>query len=127
MRFLNRIQVGSLKVLNESQFEGVEIFGGDNHRGDCFQVEHAAGTETALTGDQLKPIGIDRVRSDKNRLKNPVKFDRCRKIRQGFFIEKLPWLIIILVDPIRRQLLKPDSRRCLFGHLRQESGQTTTE
>jgi len=70
-RFLDRIQVGALQILDERELETVPHLLADDRRNGRLPGE-ARGKDSPMSGDELVPVSIGRYH---NRLQNAVAGD----------------------------------------------------
>src|SRR5689334_9654093 len=88
-RFVDRIQVLPLDVLDERDQERFAIGQRADDRGDRLEASLAGRQIAALTGDQLEAV---RRRAEKDGLEHTSLADRVRELLDGRWIELGPWL-----------------------------------
>src|SRR5438876_9993012 len=97
---LDRVEVGSLKVLGEREFEAVGNLVAHDGR-DGALPRQACGEHPAVTGNQLVAVSAPRYHYW---LQAPVPPDGCRELREALRIERRPRLLAIGADPLERDL-----------------------
>ena len=96
---LQRIELGSVQVLQQGVAEQVMALGLPHDGGDDSQPSLLRGSPAALTHDQLEPIIPQRANHD--RLQQTDLGDRLDELGHGLLVEHRPWLPRVRADRSR--------------------------
>ena len=122
VRFLNRVQIRALDILNQGKFEGLVVVNLFYANGNLLKTSSLRGLPAALTGDDL--ISAIGHLPYKNRLKQTILFNRSSKFLYFLFFKLSSRLIGIRSDSIDlhfisfpcRSLLNPQFLKDSFSH-----------
>ena len=121
MRFLERIEIGALDVLDDGQLELVAVGELPDHRRDALQTGRAGRADPALAGDQ--DVTVEGLRHD-HRLQDPVLAHAGGQRRQLLLVHVATWLIRIRGDPSQRHIVDADVHRSGRDQGREPSAQS---
>ena len=101
VRFLDRVEVLALDVLDECELELLAIGELADHRGNSLESGEASGLDAALTGDD--PVAVERL-GDEDRLEDAVVGDaRSERLEVGV-LDVAPGLVRVDPDLAERDL-----------------------
>ena len=100
-RFLERIQVNPLQVLDQCIAQHLIVARLPNDRGDTHETGHRARAPPPLAGNELVPF-FDRTHDD--RLQQSNRTDRRRELAEGIVVHRCAWLSGVRFDLVERKL-----------------------
>jgi len=121
LSFLDRVEILTLQVFDEGQFENGAVIGLPNENRHFGEPEQLSGAPAAFTGDQLQPAV---VLTNDERLNDALFFDGIRQFAECLGGKILAGLERARPNPIQRNALDAvlSSRRSGRGGMRKRGG-----
>ena len=102
---VDRIEVGSLDVLDDADLEKGEFVDVFDDGRNVREPGHARGAPAALTGDDLELARLFRIGANEDRLQHALGLQRFRKLAQFAIIETAARLGRVAADQVERDLI----------------------
>ncbi len=100
-RFLQRVEVLAVDVLQERVPQQLVVLGQANHRGDGLKPGCLGGADPALAHDDLVAVALG---PDHDRLQHPDGLDALGQLVEGVLVEGLPRLPRVRVEQFQWNL-----------------------